>query len=186
MGSASETERREECEGERPEVSSVDGSCDSESESGHSQSTTSFDVDVAGATAPGSQQEPCDYEEPVKRKQIFRACPSCRKAKARCTDYRPCPRCVRMKVSDACMLDDACQPRTKRRVRKQDNMGMQEAFDADILIPPKAEAAQEHVEPMFMPIPFVGSEIISRGKSLPPAVKGGMSVFPLAALQGRT
>lgn len=50
-----------------------------------------------------------------KRQQVFRACPSCRASKARCTDSRPCPRCIRMNQSDTCSLDDAKQPRSKRR-----------------------------------------------------------------------
>lgn len=50
-----------------------------------------------------------------KRQQVFRACPSCRASKARCTDSRPCPRCIRMNQSDACSLDDAKLPRAKRR-----------------------------------------------------------------------
>jgi hypothetical protein len=51
----------------------------------------------------------------AKRHQIHRACPGCRAAKARCTDTRPCPRCIKLGVESGCRLDDVNMPRAKRR-----------------------------------------------------------------------
>jgi hypothetical protein len=51
----------------------------------------------------------------TKRQQIHRACPGCRAAKTRCTDTRPCPRCIKLGVDSGCRLDDVNMPRAKRR-----------------------------------------------------------------------
>lgn len=46
-----------------------------------------------------------DAKPPVraKRQQVSRACKACRTAKAKCTETRPCPRCVRLNCADACV-----------------------------------------------------------------------------------
>jgi len=38
----------------------------------------------------------------AKRQQISRACRACRGAKAKCTETRPCSRCVRLRITDTC------------------------------------------------------------------------------------
>ena len=50
-----------------------------------------------------------------KRRQVFRACPSCRIARISCTESRPCPRCVRLKREPSCLADDPLQRRAKRK-----------------------------------------------------------------------
>ena len=54
----------------------------------------------------------------TKRPQVFRACPACRKVKARCADTRPCPRCVRLDRVETCATDDALLPRKRRKERQ--------------------------------------------------------------------
>jgi hypothetical protein len=44
-----------------------------------------------------------------KRQQISRACETCRSAKAKCSEIRPCPRCLRLNVAGQCT-----QTHTKR------------------------------------------------------------------------
>jgi hypothetical protein len=46
----------------------------------------------------------------TKRCQISRACQACRSAKAKCTETRPCPRCVRLKIADTCGEDTRAGP----------------------------------------------------------------------------
>ena len=46
----------------------------------------------------------------TKRHQISRACQACRSAKAKCTETRPCPRCVRLKIADTCDEDTRAGP----------------------------------------------------------------------------
>ena len=44
-----------------------------------------------------------------KRQQISRACETCRSAKAKCSEIRPCPRCLRLNIAGQCT-----QTHTKR------------------------------------------------------------------------
>jgi len=62
-----------------------------------------------------SESEDPSGSVPTKRHQVFRACPACRRVKARCADTRPCPRCVRLDRQQACVVDDASLPRKRRK-----------------------------------------------------------------------
>jgi len=52
-----------------------------------------------------------------RREQIYRACPGCRKAKAKCSGGRPCRRCVKRKNIDECLADDATALRAHQRAK---------------------------------------------------------------------
>lgn len=71
-------------------------------------------VDELGRTPVKQEQSPSRLSKP-KRRQVFRACPMCRKVKARCVESRPCPRCVRLNRADICVQDDATVPRKRRK-----------------------------------------------------------------------
>ena len=50
-----------------------------------------------------------------KRHQISLACRACRAAKTKCTEARPCTRCIKMKLEATCVAEQATR-RRKRRV----------------------------------------------------------------------
>ncbi len=54
-----------------------------------------------------------------RREQIYRACPGCRKAKAKCSGQRPCSRCVKRKTIDECLADDVNALRAHQRAKSR-------------------------------------------------------------------
>lgn len=59
--------------------------------------------------------DPNDLRKKLKRHQIKRACPDCRISKAKCTDERPCPRCVRRHSEQSCLSEEASQSKRARQ-----------------------------------------------------------------------
>lgn len=57
-------------------------------------------------TGHGQEAETTRHDRPRKRHQIQQACPDCRVSKSKCTDERPCPRCIRRHREASCLSDD--------------------------------------------------------------------------------
>ncbi|KAH7035924.1 uncharacterized protein B0I36DRAFT_347635 [Microdochium trichocladiopsis] len=53
----------------------------------------------------------------VKRAQVPRACPRCRKLQKACSDFRPCQRCVRAGLAKQCGSGLALEPQLPRQAR---------------------------------------------------------------------
>lgn len=77
--------------------------------------------------------DPSDPRKKLKRHQIKRACPDCRISKAKCTDERPCPRCVRRHSEESCLSEEASQ--TKRARQKERSMPKIAPLDTPPLAP---------------------------------------------------
>jgi hypothetical protein len=58
---------------------------------------------VAGVLAGSGARKP-------KRQQVARACLACKRNKAKCSDDRPCTRCVRLRIASRCVDYDARSP----------------------------------------------------------------------------